>query len=426
MKKRIVVALGHKALGTTLPEQKKAVKRSAEVLADIVEEGYQLAVCHSNAPQVGMIHTAMNEFGKKHPDYTCEAILNHYFNSNDVNCFSAKVDGKFPRHEMSKKNKYDIINEMRSKVGNLSTNDLVKAYSNWYYKNNSKSNSKDYLNIPPIYSFDDVKNLVAFYKNEFGEEKVRGILKELYTSSNNFAYFVNEADERMKRPGGFLNSDIDTKISNLFSYLNSIDNFKIMESEKITKDVMRKIDNTLNINVPIQNKVDFLTSTYNKNGNDLLEINSDINDQDVLISLVNNLLLVNMVSTNMTGKSKEEYIHYEGMPGKMQDILYGVKRVIDKIIGVDNRFSLYNLDDKSLYQNIKNLDENDISFMAWLYVLLRNNPKKINVLDNAGNKKYQIQKENSIEFQNTGQLLSQISKPEFINLVYNKDGFTIR
>ena len=42
MKKRIVVALGHKALGTTLPEQKSAVKRSAEVLADIVEEGYQL------------------------------------------------------------------------------------------------------------------------------------------------------------------------------------------------------------------------------------------------------------------------------------------------------------------------------------------------------------------------------------------------
>lgn len=363
---------------------------------------------------------------KKHPDYTCEAILNYYFNSNDVNCFSAKVDGKFPRQEMSKKNKYDVINEMRSKVGNLSTNDLIKAYSNWYYKSNSKSNSKDYLNIPPIYSFDDVKNLVAFYRNEFDEEKVRDILKELYTSNNNFAYFVNEADERMKRYGGFLNSDIDTKISNLFSYLNSIDNFKIMESEKVTKDVMRKIDNTLNINVPAQNKVDFLTSIYNKNGNDLLGINSDINDQDVLISLINNLLLVNMVSTNMVGKSKEEYILYEGMPGKMQDILYGVKRVIDKIIGVDNRFSLYNLDDKSLYQNIKNLDENDISFMAWLYVLLRNDPKKIEVLNNGGNKKYQIQKENSIEFQNTGQLLSQISKPEFINLVYNKNGFTIR
>ena len=84
MKKRIVVALGHKALGTTLPEQKIAVKRSAEVLADIVEDGYQLAVCHSNAPQVGMIHTAMNEFGKKHPHYTeapmsvCSAMSQGY------------------------------------------------------------------------------------------------------------------------------------------------------------------------------------------------------------------------------------------------------------------------------------------------------------------------------------------------------------
>ena len=67
MKKRIVVALGHKALGTTLPEQKIAVKKSSEVLADIVEEGFQVAICHSNAPQVGMIHTAMNELERSIP-----------------------------------------------------------------------------------------------------------------------------------------------------------------------------------------------------------------------------------------------------------------------------------------------------------------------------------------------------------------------
>ena len=29
-----------------------------------------VAIAHSNAPQVGMIHTAMNEFAKNHPDYT--------------------------------------------------------------------------------------------------------------------------------------------------------------------------------------------------------------------------------------------------------------------------------------------------------------------------------------------------------------------
>ena len=64
MKKRVVVALGHRALGTTFPEQQTAVRSSASILADLVEEGAQLIITHSNAPQVGMIHTAMNEFAK--------------------------------------------------------------------------------------------------------------------------------------------------------------------------------------------------------------------------------------------------------------------------------------------------------------------------------------------------------------------------
>ena len=84
MKKRVVVALGHRALGTTLPEQKVAVKHTAKCIADLIEEGYQVAITHSNAPQVGMIHTAMNEFAKNHPEYTacpmsvCSAMSQGY------------------------------------------------------------------------------------------------------------------------------------------------------------------------------------------------------------------------------------------------------------------------------------------------------------------------------------------------------------
>lgn len=84
MKKRVVVALGHRALGTTLPEQKIAVKHTARCIADLIEEGYQVAITHSNAPQVGMIHTAMNEFAKAHPEYTacpmsvCSAMSQGY------------------------------------------------------------------------------------------------------------------------------------------------------------------------------------------------------------------------------------------------------------------------------------------------------------------------------------------------------------
>ena len=66
MKKRIVVALGHQALGTDFPEQKKRIFASVKILADLVEEGCQLIITHSNAPQVGMIHTALNEYAKTH------------------------------------------------------------------------------------------------------------------------------------------------------------------------------------------------------------------------------------------------------------------------------------------------------------------------------------------------------------------------
>ena len=67
-----------------LPEQKVAVKKTAKCIADLIEEGYQVAITHSNAPQVGMIHTAMNEFAKSHPEYTpapmsvCSAMSQGY------------------------------------------------------------------------------------------------------------------------------------------------------------------------------------------------------------------------------------------------------------------------------------------------------------------------------------------------------------
>ncbi|MCD7764263.1 MAG: carbamate kinase [Lachnospiraceae bacterium] len=75
MKKRVVVALGHKALGTTFPEQRDAVLHTAKILADLVEEGAQLIITHSNAPQLGMIHTAINEYAKTHETYSAPVAL---------------------------------------------------------------------------------------------------------------------------------------------------------------------------------------------------------------------------------------------------------------------------------------------------------------------------------------------------------------
>ena len=95
--KTVVVALGHRALGTTLPEQKTAARLAAKAIADLVEEGTRVVISHSNGPQVGMIHTAMNEFGKAHPDYTfapmsvCSAMSQGYIVYDLQNAIRAEL-----------------------------------------------------------------------------------------------------------------------------------------------------------------------------------------------------------------------------------------------------------------------------------------------------------------------------------------------
>lgn len=68
--KRVVVALGRNAFGETFPEQQKNVKKAAEAIADLAEQKYQIAITHSNGPQVGMIQTAMTEFARLDKHYT--------------------------------------------------------------------------------------------------------------------------------------------------------------------------------------------------------------------------------------------------------------------------------------------------------------------------------------------------------------------
>ncbi len=83
-KKKIVIALGHEALGTTLPEQQAATKKTAKAVAGLISDDYQVILTHSNGPQVGMIHTAMSEFAKLYPEYTvtpmsvCSAMSQGY------------------------------------------------------------------------------------------------------------------------------------------------------------------------------------------------------------------------------------------------------------------------------------------------------------------------------------------------------------
>lgn len=84
MSKKIVIALGRSAFGETFPEQKANVKIAATAIADIVEDGYQVIITHSNGQQLGMVHSAMTEFARMDSKYTvapmslCSAMSQGY------------------------------------------------------------------------------------------------------------------------------------------------------------------------------------------------------------------------------------------------------------------------------------------------------------------------------------------------------------
>ena len=58
MSEKIVLALGGNALGNSLLEQRKAVASAAIPIADLIQAGHEVAICHGNGPQVGMIDLA--------------------------------------------------------------------------------------------------------------------------------------------------------------------------------------------------------------------------------------------------------------------------------------------------------------------------------------------------------------------------------
>ena len=123
-KKTVVVALGHRALGRTLPEQKTATRQAAKAVVDLVELGLNVVVCHSNSSQVSMIHMAMGEFAVNHREYTkcpmsvCSAMSQGYIGYDLQNSIRAEL----------------ITRGIHKPVSTILTQVLVDPYDEAFYE----------------------------------------------------------------------------------------------------------------------------------------------------------------------------------------------------------------------------------------------------------------------------------------------------
>lgn len=121
MKKKIVIALGHNALGTTLAEQKEAIVLTAKAVAEFINQDYQVVITHSNGPQVSMIHTAMNEYTTT-PMSVCSAMSQGYIGYDLQNAI---------RGELINRGIYKTVSTILTQV-------IVDPYDEAFYKPTKK------------------------------------------------------------------------------------------------------------------------------------------------------------------------------------------------------------------------------------------------------------------------------------------------
>lgn len=122
-KKKIVIALGHEALGSTLPEQQEAAQRTAKAVADFIRDDYQVVITHSNGPQIGMIHTAMSEFCRIYPEYT----------KTPTSVCSAMSQG-YIGHDLSNAIRTELLNRgVYKTVSTILTQMIVDPYDEAFY-----------------------------------------------------------------------------------------------------------------------------------------------------------------------------------------------------------------------------------------------------------------------------------------------------
>lgn len=145
-KKRIVIALGGNALGNTLPEQMAAAKITSRAIADLIEEGYEVAITHGNGPQVGMINNAMAALSREEPTQpntplsVCVAMSQAYIGYDLQNAL---------REELYNRNIYDIpvstiVTQMRVDENDPAFQDPTKPIGHFMTKEQADAAAAKY------------------------------------------------------------------------------------------------------------------------------------------------------------------------------------------------------------------------------------------------------------------------------------------
>ena len=144
--KKIVLALGGNALGSTPEEQREAVKTTAKSIVDLVEAGNKIIISHGNGPQVGMINLAMDTASKSEaktpamPFPECGAMSQGYIGYHLQNAIENEL-----KNRKIEKNVATIVSQVLEDKNDPAFANPTKPIGSFYTEAEAKAMEKDGL-----------------------------------------------------------------------------------------------------------------------------------------------------------------------------------------------------------------------------------------------------------------------------------------
>ena len=144
--KKIVLALGGNALGSTPEEQREAVKTTAKSIVDLVEAGNKIIISHGNGPQVGMINLAMDTASKSEaktpamPFPECGAMSQGYIGYHLQNAIENEL-----KNRKIEKNVATIVSQVLVDKNDPAFANPTKPIGSFYTEAEAKAMEKDGL-----------------------------------------------------------------------------------------------------------------------------------------------------------------------------------------------------------------------------------------------------------------------------------------
>lgn len=144
--KKIVLALGGNALGSTPEEQKEAVKTTAKSIVDLVSEGNKIIISHGNGPQVGMINLAMDTSHKSEagtpamPFPECGAMSQGYIGYHLQNA----IENELKKRDMDEE-VVSLVSQVLVDKNDPAFDNPTKPIGAFYTKEEAQAMAKDGL-----------------------------------------------------------------------------------------------------------------------------------------------------------------------------------------------------------------------------------------------------------------------------------------